>query len=164
MERLRLWMLLVVIVAVATLIFATTDALPASVGSHFGPGGAADGFMTRDFYRWYMSAFASLLPLSIYAAIGWLPTRIPRLTNLPDKDHWFAPARREVTLATLAGFGTAIGIWASLFIGGVHLLLLQANALSPPRLAEGPFYGLLGAFMIGMIVLILAMRARFRRR
>lgn len=164
MERLRLWMLLMVIAAVVALIFATTDALPANVGSHFGPGGAADGFMTRDFYRWYMSGFATLLPMSIYAGIGWLPTRVPRLTNLPDKEHWLAPARREATLATLAGFGTAIGLWAALFIGGLHLLLLQANAVSPPRLPEGPFYGLVGAFVIGMIVLILAMRARFRRR
>jgi hypothetical protein len=119
--------------------------------------------MTRDFYTWYMAGFASLLPLLLYAAIGWLPSRTPRLTNLPDRDHWLAPARREATLATLKGFAVAIGIVTTLFIGAVHLLLVQANGHSPPRLAEGPFFAAMGTFMVALIGLILAMRSRFRR-
>ena len=74
-----------------------------------------------------------LAPFSVYAAFSWLPRRKPHLVRLPHRDHWFAPARREASLAALRLFGVALALAIVALLVTVHFLILDAHTRTPPR-------------------------------
>lgn len=127
------------LVGAVVLLFATAGALPDRIPTHFGAGGVPDAWMTRGGYLRFMLALAVGLPLVMAGAVGWLPRLAPRLVNLPNRDHWLAPARRDATLAFLGRHACRLGCMIVLMVAGVHLLILRASASSPPRLDEGLF-------------------------
>ena len=97
MHRLA-WLVLFLCLAVAAAYIVTTSvALPDQVASHFGPGNAANGFMTRDGYLVFMLFFTLVLPLFLAAMVGLLPRMRPNSINLPNREHWLDPMRREGT-------------------------------------------------------------------
>jgi len=117
--------------------------LPDRVASHFGPSGEADGWMSK-------SAFAAvyvgvmLFQATVFGGIGVLLRHSPNdLINLPNKDYWLAPARREKTLRdaaeSLASFGVATMI---LLIAVMHSVIL-ANVNGTFRLGVLPLYYLI---------------------
>jgi len=163
MARLASWLVVGVVLCGLAFVAATSGALPLRVATHFGHGGAANGWMTREGYTWFALAFALLLPLVVMASIGFLPARFPKFVNLPHREHWLAPPRREATLAWLRGFGAAMGLATALFAIGVHALILDANARTPARLDETAFFGVLAAFVLAMVGGAIAMYAKFRR-
>jgi len=148
--------------ATVAFILATTPALPDRVGTHFGPGGLADGWMTRDGYRLYMLAFAVGFAGFIVAMVGVLPRLFPGAINVPNRAYWLAPARRGEATAFLLAHACLLGVLIEAMIAGVHWLVLEANAASPPRLATAPFVALLVAFLALVLVWIVALFRRFR--
>lgn len=87
--------------------------LPSPMASHFGPSGKADGFMSKQgfmiFYLCFVVGYCAL-----FGSMGKLLRHIPsELINLPNKEYWLAPERREATLRVfgnqMALFGIAIG-------------------------------------------------------
>jgi serine/threonine-protein kinase len=144
-------------------VLATTPALPDRVATHFGPGGVADGWMTRDGYRLYMLAFAIGFVGFIVAMVGVLPRLFPAAVNVPNRAYWLAPERRTASAAYLLAHACLLGVLLEAMIAGVHALLLEANAASPPRLATGAFLALLAAFLALVLVWIVALLRRFRR-
>jgi len=162
MTRLASWLLLGLVLAGASLIAATSGTLPARVATHFGAGGAANGWMTREGYTWFMALFVLVLPLLLFGSLGYLPKRAERYVNLPHRAYWFAPERRAQTLATLRGFGAAIGIATALLLIGVHCAIVGANAQSPPRLDERALIGGLTAFVVVLLAITFAMHRTFR--
>jgi hypothetical protein len=119
--------------------------------------------MTREGYTWFAIAFTLLLPLVVMASIGFLPARFPKSVNLPHREHWLAPQRREATLAWLRGFGAAMGLATALFAIGVHALILDANSRAPARLDETAFFAALAALVLAMAAGGIALYAKFRR-
>ena len=87
----------------------------------------------------------------------------PNRIRLPHRDYWLAPERREATFATFAGFAWALACAITLFIGGMHWIILEANAMSPPRLAESTADLLAFGFAIVVAVWAIALYLRFRR-
>lgn len=154
---------LAALAATAAFVLATTSGLPDPVGTHFGPRGGADGWMTRDGYRLYMLAFVLLFVPFIVAMVGILPRVFPRAVNLPHRDYWLAPERREATFAFLAGHACGFGVLTLALLAGVHWLLLDANRASPPQLATAPFVALLATFFVLLAVWMTALFRRFRR-
>jgi uncharacterized membrane protein len=153
----------VLLVAAAALLFATTGALPDRVPTNFGAGGAPNAWMTRSGYTAYMLAFTVGLPLLVTAAIGVLPRLVPRLVNLPHREHWLAPERRTASLAFLARHACLLGCLMVLLAAGVHWLILRATRAAPPRLEEGLFLWMLGAFLAALAVWMVALYRRFPR-
>jgi uncharacterized membrane protein len=163
MRRFFLPLFFVLVTAVTATILATSNTLPERVASHFATGGAANGWMSRQTYVLIVLAMATLLPLFIVAMMARLPRMNPRRIRLPHRDYWLAPERRDTTFGTLAGFAWALACAITLFIGGMHWTILDANATTPPRLAE-PTADLL-AFGFGTVVAAwaIALYLRFRR-
>lgn len=151
------------LVAATWFVLSTTAALPEYVASHFRGDGMADGFMRRDIYRWFMLVFAVGLPLVLVGLMAYLPSYVPRATNIPNRDFWFAPERREQTLAYLAQCALQLGCLFTVFACGVHWLVIQANAVKPPRLANGPFLTMLVLFLVILGVWTVALLRRFRK-
>jgi len=158
----RLLFLLVVIV-VPVVVYATSAGLPERVATHFGPGGVANGFMSRGGYIAFMLAMTTLLPLFVVAMTGFIPRIAISQIKIANREHWLSPARRAETLAWLMGHACWLGIVLSSFLVGLHVLIVQANAGRPPRLDETQFFMLMGAFAVLILAWIVAMTLRFRR-
>ncbi|MGB8475551.1 MAG: DUF1648 domain-containing protein [Candidatus Acidiferrum sp.] len=86
--------------------------LPEVVASHFNAHGVANGWQPKAlFFEFFVGAvaIASLLEFGVPALFSKLP---PTMINLPHKEFWLAPDRREETLALLnrsfAWFGFAV--------------------------------------------------------
>lgn len=142
----------------ACLVWWSSGALPEVVASHFGAGGVADGFMPRVRYVGFMLALVLALPPLIFFT-GPLASRLPmRYVNLPNKQYWLAPERRQATLESLSKFGA----WAAYATLGVlclaHWFVVQANLEHPPRLEQAPLVGAVAVFFLalfgGMIVVL----------
>jgi hypothetical protein len=148
----------------AVLIVSTSGALPPRVASHFGAGGVANGWQSLDSYRALMLVFEIAMPLVAVAGVAWLPRAFPGLVNMPFRDHWLAPERREATYATMTAFGLALGSFLAAFVVALHLIVVAANASTPPRLADGPFWTLTATFVAAMFAFAIAYHRRFRVR
>lgn len=152
----------VAMLATAAFVIATTPALPPRVATHFGPAGLADGWMTRDGYRLFMLFFIAVLPLGIVAAMGWLPRVRPGWINIPNREHWLAPERRDETVVYLRAHACWLGVLMEALIAAIHYALLAANAASPPRLSTPLFVALLVGFLVGLGLWIAALYRRLR--
>ena len=162
MQRISSLLFLSLLIVVGAFIAATTGQLPARVASHFGPGDLPNGWMSRDGYLVFMLGFGLLLPPVVVGAIGWLPKIAPRAINIPHRDFWLAPSRRDATLAALAAHACWLGCLLVLFIAGIHYAILEANASVPPRLPAELFWMLMIAFLAALALWIGALFLRFR--
>ncbi len=160
LPRIALVVLLVLVVAV---IVGTSGTLPERVATHFGHGGVVNGFMSRDGYIAFMLAFAILLPLFVVGMMGWVPRLTRSAGGIPHAAYWFAPARRDATNARLVSYACLAGCVVLLFMGGLHLVILDANAHAPPRLSEPAFFSMLAVFMVGIVGFVARMHCMFRR-
>jgi len=146
------------------LISVTTDHLPVQIASHFGAGGAPNGWMSQNAYLLFMLALAVVLPVAVVLGMSMLPRRMTSAINIPHREYWLDPVRREATLRFLAAHACWLGSLLVVFIAAVHLLLLEANATQPPRLPAAMFYTLLVAFVVALGVWMATLLLRFRRR
>jgi hypothetical protein len=161
MGRFAVWLLPALILCGVTFVGVTTGTLPPRVATHFASGGMANGWMPRDGYLWF-ALVLQLLPLGLFLGIGWLPVRFDRFTNLPHRDYWLAPARREATAAWLRGMGASLACAMALLLIGLHAAILDANARMPPRLDEPLFIAGLVTFVAVVIAGVIAMHVKFR--
>lgn len=142
-------------------LLATVVALPDRIPTHFGAGGMPDGWMTRSGYTAFMLAFTVALPILVAAAIGVLPSFAPRLVNLPNRDHWLAPERRDDSLAFLGRHACRLGCLMVLLAMGVHWLIVRASRSTPPQLEEGRLLWVLAAFLVALVIWVVAIYRRF---
>jgi hypothetical protein len=125
------------VVTSAALVVATSFALPERVATHFAANGRANGWMGRDLYVALMGGLALVVPLASWVSLALMPRRWPRLVNLPYRDYWFAPERREATCARLARLGAVIAVLTAALFGVLHVEILEANRRVPPAADEG---------------------------
>jgi len=148
----------------AVLIAATTGRLPPQVASHFGAAGTPNGWMDRGAYLAFMLGFAVAMPLAVVLPLSVLSRRHVDRINLPHRDYWLAPPRREATLRYLGAHACLLGALLVALVVGVHFTLLEANAAQPPRL-PGPLFGTLVAlFPVAMAAWVLTLVLHFRRK
>lgn len=153
----------VLLVIVTAVILATTGTMPDRVATHFGAGGSANGYMSRDGYLLFMLAFTIVIPLLVVAMTGLIPATARSARNIRHHDYWFAPARQAQSSARLLSHACVLGCLMVLFFGGMHFALLAANVANPPRLPETAFFIMLGAFLVGIGLWIFFMRRMFAR-
>jgi uncharacterized membrane protein len=163
MFRLASWLLVALVLGGLAFIGMTATQLPPIVATHFGAGGAANGWMSRDGYTIFALLLTILLPLVVCASVGWLPYRFERFPNLPHRDVWLGPARRAETVAWLRAFGVGLALLMALLAIGLHAAILAAHAQSPPRLHEPAFIAGLMAFVATVVGAVIAMQMRFQR-
>ena len=162
MARIAPLVLLLFVAAGVAVVLATSSVLPPTVASHFAAGGRAGGSMSRGGYQLLFAALMVGMPLVVYATTSWLPSRHPRLVNLPNRDYWLAGTRRESSLHALRLFGLALAISIVALFVALHFLILDAHAQTPPALDEGAFFVLIGAFVSAVLLLVALLYVRFR--
>ena len=135
--------------------------LPAVVGQHFGGDGRANGWASRDAF--FILSWTVLLVIS---AIFMFTPRVLRtapvsLINLPHKDYWLAPERKEESLRFLERDMEWMGVMTVGFIALVLHLAIRANLNPEHRLENGPFVTLLVAFLVATTGWIVRLYRRF---
>jgi len=163
MRRIPFFGFIAMVAVTAAMIAATSSGLPDPVATHFGGGGRANGWMSRDGYVVFMLCFALGVPLFLVLTIGGLPRAMPRLVNLPNREYWLSGERQKESLDYLLEHAYRLGSVTLLFALGVHLLVLDANAAQPPRLASGLLVGLMALFFAALGLWALALMRRFRK-
>lgn len=157
--QLTVWSLLI-LGAVSDLVWHYPR-LPERVASHFDAAGRADGWSSRSEYLttwlWSLGLVALLIP-----ALQWLMRVVPaRYINMPRRNYWLAPEREACTRQAMSQWIFLLGVvlWGTMAF--LHHLTLRANLGPEPHLGSWPFV-ILGANLLALTVLILAMLRRFR--
>jgi uncharacterized membrane protein YbaN (DUF454 family) len=137
--------------------------LPEILGSHFSPGGYVNGWQTKAAFfatELAMIALAMVISFGIPRMIAALPVAS---INLPHKEYWLAPEKREDTLAYIRAWSAWFGCGLLAFLLFVMELAFRANLHTPPRFNNGAFIPALLAFAAFDTMLILRLILHFSR-
>jgi serine/threonine-protein kinase len=141
-------------------LFLSAGDLPERVASHFNLDGRADGWMSRGAYL----IFVGGLP-ACFAAFFWFVSHatiyFPKLVNLPRRDYWLAPERREFTAALLLNRLLWLAVVVTVFFAGLHILTVKANHKFPSQLPMGGLLALVMGLLIALLVWVAALLMRF---
>jgi uncharacterized membrane protein len=138
--------------------------LPDVLATHFGGRGLPNGWQTHSAFlvtELFVVALATLVGFGVPALMGVIPVS---LMNVPNKEYWFAPERRESTLAyfrmSFAWFGCAL----LAFLIFVNELVFRANLQTPRLLNTTAFVTALFAFLGFTAIWTIRLIQRFARR
>jgi uncharacterized membrane protein len=156
----RVLFLAIVLVAVAQCVHGF-PLLPERMASHFAASGLPNGWMTKS---QFLAVYAiTLLPVLVVEF--WLARKIKKMDaaklNLPNKEYWLAPERRDSTFSYFEDFFAWYGCAFLLLLVFVMGLAMRANLNPPPRLPTAPVVSALVAFVLFNIVAVAAMLRRF---
>ncbi|MGZ8478874.1 MAG: DUF1648 domain-containing protein [Candidatus Binatia bacterium] len=145
-------------------IIYTTRYLPDSVATHFAVDNQANGWMSRNGYLLFMLAFLIGISALVSFAVGTLPRKFPHWTNLPNRDYWLAPARREESLRYLSAHGKRLSCLIVMMMLGMHYVILKANHMQPPALPVSTFSAILFGFALALVWWIVRLYRRFPKK
>jgi serine/threonine-protein kinase len=136
--------------------------LPATVASHFDGEGRPNGWMSREGF-FTLQAIVLGVQVAVFVAGMRLVRRLPdRWINLPHKDYWLAPERREASLAYLETWGLWMACAGFAFFLGIFQLTIEAN-LRRGHLPLGPTWVLMAGFIGYTLFALARLLLRFRR-
>ena len=137
--------------------------IPNILGSHFGLSGVANGWQTK------MVFFSMELTMIVLATlISFVPPRViaampVSLINLPNKQFWLSPERREDTISYFRAWSAWFGCALLAFLLFVMELVFRANLQTPPRFSNTAFIPALVVFVVFDTVLMLRLILHFSR-
>jgi uncharacterized membrane protein len=137
--------------------------MPDMLASHFGPGGSADAWMSKDVFLLF-----ALIPLVVSLAVAFLgPMMVEKLPasliNLPNKDYWLAPSRKAQTVAAFKSWSEWFAVGLLIFMAYVFELVFDANQSGSQQLANAPFITALITFFAFALVWMVVLYRRFQR-
>lgn len=138
MRAAQLIMLALIVIALIQMLYFNHLIDKAILAAHFNAPGDPNGWQTRaDFFLTY--ALLLVLGMSLAFGVPSLLARVPaRYTNLPHRDYWLAPERREQTMRRVADqFG-----W--LGVATVLLVIIEMQSVLSANLAPNPHVEPLG--------------------
>jgi hypothetical protein len=145
----------------AAFILYTAQYLPDPLATHFSADGRADGWMARGVYIGFSLTALIGLPALIAYLLFKLPRSLPNWTNIPYREYWLAPERRDDSLGFLTSQGYRLGSLIVMFTIGLHYTILVANRHSPQVLPMSTFLSLVGAFLIVLCLWVMKIYRRF---
>jgi uncharacterized membrane protein len=132
--------------------------LPSRMAIHFNASGMADGWGPKlPFFVLLGSVFVLLLIL--FGGLGLLLRKLPdSMLNLPNKEYWLTPERRELTHKRIGEQAFLMGALTLLLLDGVLYLSCSANLSPEPSMHPELLWGMLTVFFtinIGFIILMI---------
>lgn len=143
------------------LTFALTFFLTPIVAIHFNLAGEPDGWASK----WTNAALFAGLFLFInilYGGLPWLLRKIPvAFINIPNREYWFAPERKEESLARVGAFLSELAVFTNIFFIGIELILFYANRMNKPAPSIA-FFSLLAGILVFIILWVVHLIRAFR--
>ena len=135
---------------------------PLQMAAHFNALGEPDRFVSKPEFFWgqvqtlFVVVLVSL-PLQVLFLV--IP---PNLINMPNRDYWLAPERKEETLGRLSDFGSLMFVMILLAILAGFEIATYANLQTPIHFNAG----LMGAVMVvtmgGILWMLIRLVLSFR--
>lgn len=137
--------------------------LPSRVASHFDAAGNANGWSSRGSFVVQHVGISTLITF-VFAGIAMWLQRIPvSMVNLPNREHWLAPERREASMRWierhLLWFAAAMMALLQL----VFAFTYRSNAAGSGRMAPHLMWPALGAILGVAAWFLVAIYRRFSR-
>lgn len=137
--------------------------LPERMASHFDGTGRPDGFQSKDTF-FALSASMLIVTVVLFGGLGALFRRIPpKWFNLPNRDYWLAPERREETIEGISGQMEWFGAASLALYLFVIQRVFETNRTSEPKLDSGSLFVILGIYLSFTGVWIARFVRRFRK-
>ena len=162
--RRPLIILIALLIGFGALVAFTWPQLPEKVATHFGVNGQADGWMSRTSGVFGL-CLSALGVAGFVVGIMYAMRFFPRTTlNVPNRDYWFAPERREESFVFLLQHGLWFACLQIAFAAGLYWLIVQANLTTPTRLDGRMMGALTGAFLTGTAAWVVILVIHFLRK
>lgn len=101
--------------------------LPDRVAIHFGFSGNADGFSSKTFSAIFNIGIIVFIT-ALFMGIRWSLSKVPdSMLNIPNKEYWLTPERRDFTLIYNGDLLIWIGATTNIFLILISLLVNWAN-------------------------------------
>ncbi len=137
------------------------DALPADMASHFDGAGQPNDWMPKESLFAILAMVQIGVPL-LLALVSIAQRRVsPSLINLPNRDYWLAPERKDEAMRRLGGALEWVAAVVAAFMAGALELVLRAN-LRSSRLETAAFALMLGMFLLAIAATIAGIYRAFR--
>ena len=161
MNKTRLLFACAIIIAIMEAIYFYPR-IPDRMAIHFNATGTADGWGPKlQFFETFGLIFNMIALL--FWGLPLLLRRVPdSMINLPNKDYWLAPERKQQTLDRIVNQLLGFGAMTLLLLDAVFYLCLRANLADKPALSADWMWGLLIVFITINIFWIIAMLRSFR--
>ncbi len=147
--------------AIAVRVLLVWDQLPPVMASHFDASGTPNGWMSRGVFFAVIGAAGGGTTLLVAASGLWLRLIPSHLINLPNREHWLTPERRDETLRRMGAWMAWFGVLTGGLMALVTELSLRANLERAP-LASGPIWAGLGIYVATTIAMIVRLYRMFR--
>lgn len=161
-QRTLLAATLLLIACGAVFIWLTSQSLPPLVATHFDSAGHVNAYMPRGSYVALLLGIALVVPLFLVITPRGAFSSPGLQINLPNRDYWLAPERREETIRFLARQTSVFAWLVVLFLCYVQWLVVRANALTPPSLNSAALVSGLMVFLVCTTSWIVRLIVRFR--
>jgi uncharacterized membrane protein len=161
MNKTRLLFVIAIILGVVEAMYFYPR-IPDRMAVHFNAGGIADGWGPKlQFFETFGLIFSMIALL--FWGLPQLLRRVPdSMMNLPNKDYWLAPERRQQTLDRIMGQLLGFGAMTLLLLDAVFYFCLRANLGDRPTLSADWMWGLLTLFITCNIIWIVSLLKSFR--
>ena len=138
-------------------------ALPQTMASHFGSGGAPNTFVAKQSF-FAVAGVVLLINIFVFMAIPWLfqRFRVKRM-NLPNKRYWLAPERLDHVYEYFRNKMALFGIINLLFGVAVMHLVFLANLQGEGKLDNTMFLLFLIAYFAFVIIWLISFFKKFSR-
>ena len=136
--------------------------MPDKMATHFGSGGKANGWMTKDGFFLMLGGLCFFITV-LFALMPRLISMFPdSLINLPNKPYWMTPERRPKAMAILGrNMLWMANLVLALFLG-MGYLTYKANLMPEPALDERLALFLMAGFMAGMLATVILLIVAYR--
>lgn len=136
--------------------------MPDPMAAHFNGSGRPDGYQSRDGF-FLLAGIMMLLVAVIFAGAGLLFRAIPaNLFNLPNREYWLSPERRDSTIAFMTHQMEWFGVVTLVLLAAVLCMAMQANLAPAPRLDSSTMWWLLGLYLTFTTLWLVHFVRRFR--
>lgn len=136
--------------------------LPEKMATHFDSVGAPNGWMSKEWFFWINGSILAVLSLGFIALPIWI-RRLPNaLINLPNKDYWLAPERRDASMAFIVEQMAWLGNACLMLFVSMFEMVYRANVDGSFHLPGVLTWVLLGVYLVAMLGLVVWMLVRFR--
>ncbi len=132
------------------------------MASHFNVAGVPNGWQTKEVFFTSCGVMLALLS-AIFLGFPALLYRLPASVNMPYKEYWLAPERRERTLGELAARFQWLGVFAIVLFDVVIQAVLVANTTPDPRLPTDRVLIPLIIYFVLVLLQIAGLLMMFRR-
>jgi uncharacterized membrane protein len=151
------------LVVFAGLIFNSLGNLPAKLAVHFDANSAPDGWVSREEYGIFALLFLIGLPLILFAVMAGLPRLTGGKGLIPNNEYWFADERKQQTESFLLRHSSWLGTMTAAVLYGIHVLLMRANELDPPKLSTDRFLIMIVFYLCGLAWWTVAFLRHFQK-